>query len=144
MMDVRGLLKQVYQEIGRLESLRRQRAMVIEDNSGMKAIQYESEKVCGGRQSDLSEVMENIERQVKRLDMMIAKQLESIMEHREEAYKLLERVPEGPGKSAVQEHYLYRVSWDEISHRLHFTADYVRHLSRECIEELQRICDAEM
>lgn len=144
MMDVRGLLKQVYREVGTLELLRCQRALVLEDNAGMKAIQYESEKVCGGRQSDLSEVMENIERQVKRLDMMIAKQFENIMAHREEAYKLLERIPESPGKSAVQVHYLYRVPWDEIANRLHYTSDYVRQLSRECIEELQRICDVEM
>lgn len=47
-MNVRKLLRQVYNEISCLESLRKQRAMVIEDAAGVKAIQIEAEKVCGG------------------------------------------------------------------------------------------------
>ena len=143
-MDVRKILRRVYNEITNLESLRQQRAMVIQDNSGMKAIQYESEKVCGGRYSDLSEVMENIERQVARLDALIAGQLERIMMHREEVYILLERIPESPGKAAVQEHYLYHVPWVKVSGRAHYSERYLKDMAEKCITELQRICDEKM
>lgn len=144
MRDVRELLRRVYNEISSLDSLRRQREMVIQDNSGMKAIQYEAEKVRGGKYGDLGEVIENIERQAARLDALIAGQIERIMKHREEAYQLLERIPESPGKSAVQEHYLYHVSWEELSGREHYSISYLKDMARKCIEKLQEICDAQM
>lgn len=137
MMKARALLKRVYDEIGTLESLRRQRAMVIEDNAGMQAIRYDAVKVCGGHQGDLSEVMENIEQQAKRIDMLIAKQLECIMIHRQEAYELLEKLPGSPGKSALQEHYLYRVPWAEVSQHLNFGKAYIRQMAYKCLEELE-------
>ena len=143
-MNVRELLRQVYNEISCLESLRQQRAMVIEDAAGVKAIQIETEKVCGGRQSDLSEVVVNIEEQVAGLDATIGKQLERIMKHREVAYRILERIPESPGKMAVQEHYLYHVPWEELSGRKCYSMSYLKRACGECITELQKICDAEM
>lgn len=143
-MNVRELLHQVYNEISCLDSLRQQRDMVIEDIAGVKAIQIETEKVCGGRQSDLSEVVVNIEEQVARLDAIIGKQLERIMKHREVAYRILERIPESPGKMAVQEHYLYHVPWEELSGRKYYATGYLKRASGECITELQKICDAEM
>lgn len=143
-MNVRKLLHQVYNEISCLDSLRQQRDMVIEDIAGVKAIQTETEKVCGGRQSDLSEVVVNIEEQVAGLDATIGKQLERIMKHREVAYRILERIPESPGKMAVQEHYLYHVPWEELSGRKYYATGYLKRASGECITELQKICDAEM
>lgn len=143
-MNVRKLLRQVYNEISCLDSLRQQRDMVIEDIAGVKAIQIETEKVCGGRQSDLSEVVVNIEEQVAGLDATIGKQLERIMKHREVAYRILERIPESPGKMAVQEHYLYHVPWEELSGRKYYATGYLKRASGECITELQKICDAEM
>ena len=143
-MNVRKLLHQVYNEISCLESLRQQRAKVIEDAAGPKGIQLVDEKVCGGRQSDLSEVLENIEEQVARLDAIIGKQLERVMKHREVAYRILERIPESPGKMAVQEHYLYHVPWEELSGRKYYATGYLKRASGECITELQKICDAEM
>lgn len=143
-MNVRKLLRQVYNEISCLDSLRQQRAKVIEDAAGPKGIQIGKEKVRGGRQSDLSEVLENIEEQVARLDAIIGKQLERIMKHREVAYRILERIPESPGKMAAQEHYLYHVPWEELSGRTYYSTRYLKEVCRECITELQKICDAEM
>ena len=143
-MNVRELLHQVYNEISCLDSLRQQRDMVIEDIAGVKAIQIETEKVCGGRQSDLSEVVVNIEEQVARLDAIIGKQLERIMKHREVAYRILERIQESPGKMAAQEHYLYHVPWEELSGRKCYSMSYLKRACGECITELQKICDAEM
>ena len=59
-MRVLDLLRQVYKEIGMLETSRRQRDMVMEDNAGVKAIRYDADKVSGGRQGDLSDVLLNI------------------------------------------------------------------------------------
>ena len=105
-MNVRKLLHQVYNEISYIESLRKQRATVIEDNAGGKAIQTEVEKVCGGRQSDLSDVLERIEDRAVRIDAVIGIRLEHVMKLREEAYRIFELIPESPGKMAAQEHYL--------------------------------------
>lgn len=143
-MNVRKLLRQVYNEISCLDSLRQQRAKVIEDAAGPKGIQIGKEKVRGGRQSDLSEVLEGTEEQAARLDAIIGKQLERIMKHREVAYRILERMPESPGKMATQEHYLYHVPWEELSGRKYYATGYLKRASGECITELQKICDAEM
>lgn len=143
-MNVRKLLHQVYNEISCIESLRKQRATVIEDTAGGKAIQIEVEKVCGGRQSDLSEVLEKIEERATLLDAIIGIRLERVMKLREEAYRIFERIPESPGKMAAQEHYLYHVPWEELSGRKYYATGYLKRASGECITELQKICDAEM
>lgn len=143
-MNVRKLLHQVYNEISCIESLRKQRATVIEDTAGGKAIQIEVEKVCGGRQSDLSEVLEKIEERATLLDAIIGIRLERVMKHREVAYRIFERIPESPGKMAAQEHYLYHVPWEELSGRKYYATGYLKRASGECITELQKICDAEM
>lgn len=135
-MRVLDLLRQVYKEIGMLETSRRQRDMVMEDNAGVKAIRYDADKVSGGRQGDLSDVLLNIEREKQRIDELIARQLERVMRHRAELYQLMEKVPDGPGKIAVQEHYLYRVPWGVVAERLHFGKDYTRKSAYRCIELL--------
>ena len=137
---VKDLLVLVYREIGSLESLRRQKAMVLEDNAGLKAIRYDSEKVCGGGgQRDLTAVLENIDAKSKLIDELITRMMERIMTHREELYKILSKVPESPGKSAVEEHYMYRVPWIEVARRLHYDKDYIRELARKCIDEMEEL-----
>jgi hypothetical protein len=143
-MNVRKLLHQVYNEISCIEELCKERATLIEDTAGGKAIQIEVEKVCGGRQSDLSEVLERIEDRAVRIDAVIGIRLERVMKLREEAYRILERIPESPGKMAAQEHYLYHVPWEELSGRKYYATGYLKRASGECITELQKICDAEM
>lgn len=138
-MRALDLLRQVYKEVGTLESLRRQRDMVMADNAGLKAIRYDSEKVSGGKQGDLSDVLLNIEKQRRHIDEQIAYQLERVMRHRAELYQLIEKAPDGPGKIAVQEHYLYRVPWGEVAKRLHFGKDYTRRIAYRCIELLETI-----
>ena len=133
------LLRQVYKEIGTLESLRRQRDMVMADNAGLKAIRYDSEKVSGGKQGDLSDVLLNIEKQRRRIDEQIAYQLERVMRHRAELYQLIEKVPDGPGKIAVQEHYLYRVPWVVVAERLRFNKGYIRELAHRTVGELEKV-----
>lgn len=143
-MNVRKLLRQVYNEISCIEELRKERATLIEDTAGGKAIQIEVEKVCGGRQSDLSEVLERIEDRAVRIDAVIGIRLERVMKLREEAYRIFERIPESLGKMAAQEHYLYHVPWEELSGRKYYATGYLKRASGECITELQKICDAEM
>lgn len=138
---VKDLFVLVYREIGSLESLRRQKAMVLEDNAGLKAIRYDSEKVCGGGHGDLTAVLETIEEKRKLIDELIARMAERIMTHREELYKILSKVPESPGKAAVEEHYMYRVPWIEVARRLHYDKDYIRKLAEKCINELEEIRD---
>ena len=129
-----------YRQIVSLESLRRQKAMVLEDNAGLKAIRYDSEKVCGGGgQGDLTAVLENIDAKRKLIDELIARMMEKIMTHREELYKILSKVPESPGMSAVEEHYMYRVPWIEVARRLHYDKDYIRELGRKCIDEMEEL-----
>ena len=114
-MRVLDLLRQVYREIGMLETSRRQKDMIIADNAGVKAIRYDKDKVSGGKQGDLTDVLLNIERERERINEQIARQLERVMRHRAELYQLMEKVPDGPGKIAVQEHYLYRVPWGVVA-----------------------------
>ena len=138
-MRVLDLLRQVYREIGMLETSRRQKDMIIADNAGVKAIRYDKDKVSGGKQGDLADVLLNIERERELINEQIARQLERVMRHRAELYQLMEKVPEGPGKSAVQEHYLYRVSWIEVARRFHYNKDYIRELARKCIDEMEEL-----
>ncbi len=138
-MRVLDLLRQVYKEIGMLETSRRQRDMIMEDNAGVKAIRYDADKVSGGGQSDLSDVLLNIERERERIDEQIARQLERVMRHRAELYQLMEKVPDGPGKIAVQEHYLYRVPWGVVAEHLRYGKDYTKASAYRCIASLEAI-----
>ena len=138
-MRVLDLLRQVHKEVGTLESLRRQRDMVMADNAGLKAIRHDSEKVSGGKQGDLSDVLLNIEKQRRHIDEQIAYQLERVMRHRAELYQLIEKVSDGPGKAAVQEHYLYHVPWGIVAEHLHFGKSYTRGLAHRTVEELEEV-----
>ena len=86
-MRVLDLLRQVYREIGMLETSRRQKDMIIADNAGVKAIRYDKDKVSGGQQGDLADVLLNIERERERINEQIARQLERVMRHRAELYR---------------------------------------------------------
>lgn len=138
-MRVLDLLRQVYREIGMLETSRLQKAMVMEDHAGLKATRYDADKVSGGKQGDLSDVLLNIEKEMQRIDEQIARQLERVMHHRAELYQLMEKIPDSPGKAAVQEHYLYHVPWGEVARHLHCGKDYVRKIAYRCIESLEDI-----
>ena len=138
-MRVLDLLRQVYREIGMLETSRRQKDMIIADNAGVKAIRYDKDKVSGGKQGDLADVLLNIERERERINEQIARQLERVMRHRAELYQLMEKVPDGPGKAAVQEHYLYHVPWGVVAERLHYGKGYTRDLARRTVEELEKV-----
>lgn len=138
-MRVLDLLRQVYREIGMLETSRRQKDMIIADNAGVKAIRYDKDKVSGGKQGDLADVLLNIERERERIDEQMARQLERVMRHRAELYQLMEKVPDGPGKAAVQEHYLYHVPWGVVAEHLHFGNSYTRYLARRTVEELEKV-----
>lgn len=138
-MRVLDLLRQVYREIGMLETSRRQKDMIIADNAGVKSIRYDKDKVSGGKQGDLADVLLNIEKERARINEQIARQLERVMRHRAELYQLMEKVPDGPGKIAVQEHYLYRVPWGAVAERLHFNKGYVRELAHRTVDELEKV-----
>lgn len=138
-MRVLDLLRQVYREIGMLETSRRQKDMIIADNAGVKAIRYDKDKVSGGKQGDLVDVLLNIERERERINEQIARQLERVMQHRAELYQLMEKVPDGPGKIAVQEHYLYRVPWGVVAEHLHYGKDYTKASAYRYIELLDAI-----
>ena len=142
-MRVLDLLRQVYREIGMLETSRRQKDMIIADNAGVKAIRYDKDKVFGGKQGDLADVLLNIERERERINEQIARQLERVMQHRAELYRLMEKVPDGPGKIAVQEHYLYRVPWGVVAEHLHYGKDYTRKSAYRCVELLEAIWQQE-
>lgn len=142
-MRVLDLLRQVYREIGLLETSRRQKDMIIADNAGVKAIRYDKDKVSGGQQGDLADVLLNIEREQERINEQIARQLERVMRHRAELYQLMEKVPDGPGKAAVQEHYLYHVPWGVVAERLHYGKDYTRKSAYRCVELLEAIWQEE-
>ena len=126
-------------EIGVLETSRRQKDMIIADNAGVKAIRYDADKVSGGKQGDLSDVLLNIEKEMQRIDEQIARQLERVMRHRAELYQLMEKIPDSPGKIAVQEHYLYRVPWGVVAEHLHYGKDYTKASAYRCIELLDAI-----
>ena len=142
-MRVLDLLRQVYREIGMLETSRRHRDMIIADNAGVKAIRYDKDKVSGGQQGDLADVLLNIERERERINEQISRQLERVMRHRAELYQLMEKVPDGPGKAAVQEHYLYHVPWGVVAERLHYGKDYTRKSAYRCVELLEAIWQEE-
>lgn len=142
-MRVLDLLRQVYREIWMLETSRRQKDMIIADNAGVKAIRYDKDKVSGGQQGDLADVLLNIEREQERINEQIARQLERVMRHRAELYQLMEKVPDGPGKAAVQEHYLYHVPWGVVAERLHYGKDYTRKSAYRCVELLEAIWQEE-
>ena len=142
-MRVLDLLRQVYREIGMLETSRRQKDMIIADSAGVKAIRYDKDKVSGGQQGDLADVLLNIEREQERINEQIARQLERVMRHRAELYQLMEKVPDGLGKAAVQEHYLYHVPWGVVAERLHYGKDYTRKSAYRCVELLEAIWQEE-
>lgn len=142
-MRVRDFLRSIHKEVRQLASLRKQKDMLLSDCAGLRGMRYDMTPVSGGKQGDLSDAIITIEFRRKQIEDMIDRKLERIMAKRQQAYMLLEKLPESPAKSAVQEHYLYGVSWEEVGEDIHYNAGYARQLAYQCISQLERI-QAEM
>ena len=112
--------------------------MLFDDNTGLKAIRYDSDKVTGGKQTDLSLVIEQIEQKRKKIGELISHQQARVAEHRLAAYIILEKVQDSRWKSALQEHYLYCVPWSEVAGRLNYSKDWVREQAYATIEDLEK------
>lgn len=138
-MRVSELLRQVHREVWQLESLRLQKSMLMRDAAEPKAIQYDKSKISGGKQKDLSDTLISIEQRVARMDKLIILRLEKIMRYREELYRLMEKLPDSPGKIAVQEHYLYRVPWSVVAKHINFNIDYTKQMAYKFILKLEKI-----
>lgn len=140
-MEVKKMLARVYGEVEQLESLRRQKDALVQDSARIKAIRYDKDKVSGGKQSDLSDMLIGIENKAARLEERIIYKMDQIMKHREELYQLMEQLPDSPAKIAVQEHYLYRVPWGIVSSRLHYNKEYTKQLAYKFILRLEEVAD---
>lgn len=141
-MEIIGILRQAYKECERLDSIRRQKDAVLEDCAGLHAIDYASPPVSGGRDTDLTDTLLNIERKQKKLEKLYVLSLDKLLEHRNEAYKRLQLIPDSlysTGKSAVEEHYLFHKSWAEVAVHLHYSRDHVKHLAKECIRKIEEL-----
>ena len=104
------------------------------DSTEPDALEERSEGECIEEEEAIIESDEEIST-VTINEEQIARQLERVMRHRAELYQLMEKVPDGPGKAAVQEHYLYRVPWGVVAERLHYGNSYTRDLARRTVEE---------
>lgn len=136
-MTVKELFNTIYHEVEIRRSLQFQKSRLIEDNCGPQAIRYDKDKVSGGRQTDVSEELERLERHGDKLGQLIKEQSDKIQAHIDEACELLKLVPDSYGKMGVQEHYLFHTPWKEVADHIGKDIKWAKKLSSDCIADIE-------
>lgn len=137
-MTILELFNTIYREVEIRRSLQFQKNCLIEDRCGPQAIRYDKDKVSGGRQTDLSEKLEQLERQGDKLSQLIKEQSDRIQEHINEACELLKLVPDSNGKMGLQEHYLFHTPWKEVADHIGKDIKWTKKLARDCMAEIEK------
>lgn len=77
----------------------------------LKAIQYDADKVTGGKIGDLSDAIAAVEGYMERLNA----QWDKLIALRKEAKVLIERIADGRYREVLTRRYLHGQSWEQVA-----------------------------
>jgi hypothetical protein len=77
----------------------------------LKAIQYDADKVTGGKIGDLSDAIAAVEGYMERLNA----QWDKLIALRKEAKMLIERIADGRYREVLTRRYLHGQSWEQVA-----------------------------
>ena len=101
----------------------------------LKAIQYDADKVTGGKVSDLSDAIAAIEGYMERLNA----QWDKLIALRKEAKVLIERIADGRYREVLTRRYLQGQSLEKIAVDLRYNYRWIKRLHGRAIVEFEKL-----
>ena len=104
----------------------------------LKAIQYDADKVTGGKIGDLSDAIAAVEGYMERLNV----QWDKLITLRKEAKVLIERIADGRYREVLTRRYLQGQSLEKIAVDLRYNYRWIKRLHGRAIGEFEKLAPA--
>lgn len=104
----------------------------------LKAIQYDADKVTGGKIGDLSDAIAAVEGYMERLNV----QWDKLIALRKEAKVLIERIADGRYREVLTRRYLQGQSLEKIAVDLRYNYRWIKRLHGRAIGEFEKLAPA--
>lgn len=101
----------------------------------LKAVQYDADKVTGGRIGDLSDAIAAIEGYMERLNA----QWDKLIALRKEAKVLIERIADGRYREVLHRRYLQGQTLEEIAVDLRYNYRWIKRLHGRAMGEFEKL-----
>ncbi|WP_314331142.1 hypothetical protein [Selenomonas noxia] len=101
----------------------------------LKAVQYDADKVTGGRIGDLSDAIAAIEEYMERLNA----QWDKLIALRKEAKVLIERIADGRYREVLHRRYLQGQTLEEIAVDLRYNYRWIKRLHGRAMGEFEKL-----
>nr|WP_325190619.1 hypothetical protein [uncultured Selenomonas sp.] len=101
----------------------------------LKAIQYDADKVIGGKIGDLSDAIAAVEGYMERLNA----QWDKLIALRKEAKVLIERIADGRYRDVLTRRYLQGQSWEQMAVEMFYDYHHVHKLHKYALIVFQEV-----
>ena len=101
----------------------------------LKAIQYDADKITGGKIGDLSDAIAAIEGYVERIN----EQWDKLIALRNEAGALIEQIADGRYREVLKRRYLWGESWEHIAVGLGYAYHHIHKLHGQALNEFEAV-----
>ena len=129
-MTVKEYLWRVRDAERDLKSLEQEYEQAKADILHLKAIQYDGDKVTGGKIGDLSDSIAAIEGYMERLN----EQWDKLIALREEAKVLIGQIADGRYREVLVRRYLQGQSWEQVAVDMGYDYYYVQKIHRRALK----------
>ena len=133
--QVRSYLWRVLDSERDLKRLEQEYEQAKADILHLKAIQYDADKVTGGKVSDLSDAIAAIEGYMERLNA----QWDKLIALRKEAKVLIERIADGRYRDVLTRRYLQGQSWEQMAVEMFYDYHYIHKLHKNALTIFQEV-----
>lgn len=118
-----------------LKSLEQEYEQAKADILHLKAIQYDGDKVTGGKIGDLSDAIAAIEGYIERLN----EQWDKLIALRKEAKVLIDQIADGRYREVLTRRYLQGQSLEKIAVDMRYNYRWIKRLHGKAIGEFQKL-----
>lgn len=133
--QVRAYLWRVRDAERELKLLEQEYEQVKADILHLKAIQYDADKVSGGKIGDLSDAIAVLEGYAERVNA----KWDELIALRTEAEELIEKIADGRYREVLKRRYLWGESWEYIAIGLGYEYHHVHKLHGQALNEFKAI-----
>ncbi len=133
--QVRAYLWRVRDAERELKLLEQEYEQAKADILHLKAIQYDADKVSGGKIGDLSDAIAALEGYAERVNT----QWDRLITLRKEAGALIEQIEDGRYREVLKRRYLWGESWEYIAVGLGYAYHHIHKLHGQALNEFETV-----
>ncbi len=134
-MTVKEYLRRVRDAERELRAVEREYQRARDDITNLKAMEYDGDKVTGGKIGDLSDAIVTLEKYAERVNA----RWDELIAFREEAKKQLEQIKDWRYRAVLEQRYLLGESWEQIAVGMGYNYRWILRLHGKALQEFQKL-----